>query len=211
MNKQLQELLIATSNQGKLTEIKSALGDLPLELRLLQNYSPIAPPDENGTSYEENAILKAAAYAGHTGCWALADDSGLEVEYLQGAPGLKSARFGGPSDSDRVDLLLSKLTEAGAHQREARFVCVVAIVDSEATVLNIARGECTGTIAQAPAGNGGFGYDPIFIPQGYASSFGELPIEVKDRTSHRALALAATRAFLMSFLDGNLTASEAGS
>ena len=159
MSKKPYELVIATSNSGKIREIKRALTGLPLRLSLLEDYPTIPAPDECGDSYEDNAIIKATEYAMHTGCWSLADDSGLEVESLQGAPGLNSARFGGPADTDRVELLLSKLTAFKDHQRRARFVCVMAIVDPKGTVHNIAKGICNGIIGQIPAGSGGFGYE----------------------------------------------------
>ncbi|MEP6636319.1 MAG: non-canonical purine NTP pyrophosphatase [Acidobacteriota bacterium] len=202
------EILIGTTNQAKIKEIRRALADLPLRLRFLDEYPTISPPVEDGQSYEENAVLKASAYARHTGISALADDSGLEVAYLHGAPGLRSARFGGPSDSDRVDLLLSKLTAAPDHERQGRFVSVVAIADAEGAVFNIAQGICAGTIAHAPLGSGGFGYDPVFVPEGYQLTFGQLPANVKDRISHRALALAATRVFLSRAMSANLTPGE---
>lgn len=204
-------LLIATSNQGKVREITHVLAGLPLRLRTLNEYPWISPPDECGESYAENAIIKATEYARHTGLWALADDSGLEVDYLAGAPGLKSARFGGPSDADRVELLLSKLSTAQARERRARFVCVEAIVNPAKVVLNVAQRACMGTVATRPAGKGGFGYDPIFIPDGYDLSFAQLPEEVKNRISHRGLALVATREFLSQLSSANLTASQAGS
>ncbi|MGI9166957.1 MAG: RdgB/HAM1 family non-canonical purine NTP pyrophosphatase [Pyrinomonadaceae bacterium] len=191
-------LLIATSNRGKVKEIAASLGDLPLSLRFTDEYPDTSTPDESGRSYSENAIIKARSYAKRTGLCALADDSGLEVDRLDGAPGLRSARFGGnrATDEDRIGLLLADLARTRDQGRRARFVCVMVIVDPNLTTLNLAEGICEGRIADMPAGSGGFGYDPIFIPYGYQLTFAELPVEVKNKISHRAQALAATREFL---------------
>ena len=195
------ELLIATSNSGKVKEIEVVLGDLPLTLRFLDASQPICKPDESGETYAENAIIKATDYARQTGLCALADDSGLEVDWLDGAPGLKSARFGGGSDADRVDLLLSKLAGATDSDRRARFVSVVAIVHPEAGLMNVAEGECRGAIIHEPRGSNGFGYDPIFVPDGYQLTFAQLPAEIKNKISHRARALASTREFLVGLVE----------
>jgi len=191
------ELLIATSNRGKTTEIRQALNGLRIRLSFLGTSNNFAEPVESGETYAENAIIKATEYAKHTGLCALADDSGLEVDYLGGAPGLRSARFGVGSDADRVDLLLSKLIGVSHSQRTARFVSVVAIVHPEEGVLKLAEGKCSGRINHAPKGENGFGYDPIFVPDGYDLTFAQLPLEIKNKISHRAKSLAATRAFLL--------------
>ncbi|MGH9969580.1 MAG: RdgB/HAM1 family non-canonical purine NTP pyrophosphatase [Pyrinomonadaceae bacterium] len=196
----LSELLIATGNRGKVGEIHEALINLPIKLRDLREFPDILAPEESGTSYEENAIIKAQWYAKQTGLWALADDSGLEVAALGGAPGIRSARFGGDSSSDakRIELLLAKLVGVETEQREATFVCVVTIVEPAGGVVHKARGTCKGRIATAPAGKAGFGYDPVFIPDGQQMSFAEIPAELKNRISHRGKALAATRQLLKS-------------
>ena len=126
----------------------------------------------------------------------------LEVDALYGAPGLRSARFGGngATNEDRIALLLIDLARTRDQERRARFVCVMAIVDSNMTTLNLAQGICEGRIADNPSGSGGFGYDSIFIPDGYQLTFAELPWEVKSRVSHRARALEVTRQFLMDLL-----------
>ena len=190
------ELLIGTANPGKVKEIKLALNGLPLVLRSLDEYVDLRVPVECGETYAENAIIKATDYARQTGLSVLADDSGLEVYWLQGAPGLHSARFSGGSDADRVELLLSKMTGVSDDDRRARFVSVVALVHPTIGVINVAEGECRGRINHAPVGNNGFGYDPVFVPDGYELSFGQLSNEVKARISHRAKSLALTRAFL---------------
>lgn len=194
------ELLIATSNPGKIREIQLGLKELPLRLRLLAEFPKVSQPHEAGESYEQNAIIKATAYAKQTGLRALAEDSGLEVDFLDGAPGLKSARFGGTSDSERIGLLLTRLSGAHGKERGARFRCIMAIVDPDTSVINIAEGVCKGTIGRTPAGGNGFGYDPIFIPEGYDLTFAQLPTEIKTNISHRALALATTRKFLSRLL-----------
>jgi len=193
-------LLIGSRNPGKIREIKLAMDGLPLTLKSLDRVGNLSVPKELGETYAENAIIKATDYGRQTGMCVLADDSGLEVNWLEGAPGLHSARFGAGSDSDRVKLLLAKLIEAANGDRRARFVSVVAIVHPTVGVLNVAEGECRGRISQAPLGGNGFGYDPVFVPDGYELTFAQLPNEVKARISHRAKSLALTRDFLMGLL-----------
>jgi XTP/dITP diphosphohydrolase len=194
----IQGLLIATRNRGKVREIKQALDGLRLKLRVLEEFPCIPTAHEPGESYAENAIAKARAYANQSGLPALADDSGLEVAALDHSPGVRSARFGGDgiSDSERTSLLLSKLSSVGAEQRQARFICVMAIAQPNGAVINIETGICEGVIAKRPMGNRGFGYDPIFIPAGHDLTFAQMPSALKDRISHRGKALSATRLFL---------------
>ncbi len=195
---QISELLIATGNQGKLKEIKFALIDLPMKLRFLEEFPNISKPDEGGQSCAENAVIKAQAYADQTGVSALADDSGLEVSALGGAPGVMSARFGreGISDAERTNLLLAQLLDVESEKRLAQFVCVAAIANPGHGVINIGTGVCRGRIAESPAGNMGFGFDPVFIPEGFEVTFAQMPLLLKNRISHRAKALAAIRQFL---------------
>src|SRR6185503_17228470 len=150
---------------------------------------------EDGVTYAENAIAKAQFYAAATGLLALADDSGLEVAALGGAPGVYSARYAGEgaSDIDRRTLLLAELAKTNGGDRRARFVAAVAIADSSGEVLNVSEGICEGTITFEPRGNSGFGYDPLFVPNGYDQTFAELSDDVKNRISHRARALMLTR------------------
>ena len=194
----MRDLLIGTRNTGKVREIQDVLRPLNLILHELQEFPDISAPVESGLSYEENAIIKARYYAEETGLWTLGDDSGLEVAALDGAPGLRSARFGGDhaSDSNRVELLLSKLEDVPASMRDATFVCVMTIVGTNDRVLHVAEGRCKGMLATAPAGDAGFGYDPIFIPDGFEVTFGELTSDIKNIISHRALALAGIKQFL---------------
>src|SRR5437870_9015788 len=191
-------LLLATNNIGKLAEIRALLADLPINLHKLSDFPNLERVKEIGKSYEENAAIKARAYARQSGVWALADDSGLEVKALRGAPGVFSARYAGAgaSDSDRIALLLSQIDREGGRDRTARFVCVTALTDSTDSLLKVASGTCTGEIIDTPRGANGFGYDPIFIPDGLDQTFGELSADKKNVISHRAKALQAIRAFL---------------
>jgi XTP/dITP diphosphohydrolase len=192
------ELLVATNNAGKLREFAGLLSGLPLRLRALSEFPTVGEVAETGATFAENALLKARAYSGATGLWTLADDSGLEVAALGGAPGLYSARYAGPhaTDEQRRLRLLAELARTGDAERRARFVCVIALVRPDSDEAQVFDGICEGHIADAPRGAGGFGYDPIFVPAGYAQTFGELPDEIKARISHRARALAAARAYI---------------
>ena len=202
------ELLIGTHNPGKVREIENSLAALPLKLRYLSEFPELAPVDESGLTYLQNAAIKAQAYSNQTGLLALADDSGLEVDVLKGAPGLRSARYAGAtaSDEDRVRLLLAELARIQSENPSARFISVVVIANPQ--VITVAEGRCEGRISNAARGENGFGYDPIFIPQGFESTFGELSSQVKDRISHRAQALANAREFLSGWL-GNMAVNSA--
>jgi XTP/dITP diphosphohydrolase len=193
------ELLIATRNPGKVREMQKLLGPLPLRLRSLSEFPATLEVEETGATFAENAAIKARSYAAQTGCWTLADDSGLEVEALDGAPGVLSARYGGPTatDAERIERLLEALSLTPDTERRARFVSVIAIADSTSKLLALFTGTCEGRIALEPRGGGGFGYDPIFVPDGYEESFGELPPEIKQSISHRARALKAAQPFLL--------------
>jgi XTP/dITP diphosphohydrolase len=199
-------LLLGTRNPGKLREIETILGNIPWRIRSLREFETLGVAAEDAETYTENAILKAQFYARETGLCALADDSGLEVAALGGAPGVYSARYAGEnaSDADRRTLLLSNL-EAVARtngqapaDRRARFVCAVAIATPDGRVLHVAEGICHGTIIFGPRGSGGFGYDPLFVPDGFNETFAELPDSIKNQISHRARALLQTREFLVS-------------
>jgi XTP/dITP diphosphohydrolase len=195
------ELLIATRNAGKVREVRPLLEGLPVRLRSLAEFSEVTEVAETGSTFAENAVLKARGYAAQTRLWTLADDSGLEVDALGGAPGVFSARYGGEgaSDATRTARLLTELSRTGDTNRRARFVCVIAIADSDARLVNTSTATCEGSIALAPRGENGFGYDPVFIPDGFQESFGELPLKIKQRISHRARALKAARSFLFDY------------
>ena len=202
------KVLVATSNEGKLREIRQALQDLPLQFSQLKDFPSLQIIDEVGGSYEENATLKAVHYARQTGLCAIADDSGLEVDALSSLPGLRSGRYGGAELSDlaRNQLLLSSLAETKISNRSARFVSFIALAepsfrsDQPARILKITAGSCAGKILFSPRGRNGFGYDTIFVPEGYEETFGELPDAVKNRISHRAQALSHLRQYLLAWL-----------
>src|ERR1043165_8960895 len=198
-------LLLGTRNAGKVHEIETILADVPLRVRSLNDFANIGIAPETAPTYAENAISKAQFYARATGLNALADDSGLEVASLGGAPGVLSARYAGEgaSDADRRALLLSELARVGKESaresdRSARFVCAVAIATPDGEVLNVSEGVCPGTIIFEPRGTNGFGYDPLFVPEGFDQTFAKLSDTVKNRISHRARALLKTRTFLLS-------------
>lgn len=195
-----QALLVATRNPGKLEELRQMLADLPFHLYGLNRFSGIVAVPETGESFIENASLKAVGYATQTGLPTLADDSGLEVNALGGAPGVFSARYAGEqaSDADRTTRVLAELSSVEAPGRGARFVSVIAIASREGQILNVSVGTCVGQIGFVPRGSGGFGYDPIFIPIGYDQTFAEMKPEVKNQISHRARALVGAREFLRS-------------
>lgn len=197
----MSTLLLGTRNPGKVKEITSILEDSGWSFSSLQEFKNVGLAEENGATYTDNAIAKARFYASATGLWALADDSGMEVSALGGAPGVFSARYAGEnaSDGDRRELLLSELARVGDKERRARFVSAVAIANADGVVLNVSKGICEGTITFAPRGEGGFGYDPLFVPDGFDQTFAELPESVKNRISHRARALMKTNDFLKSY------------
>ena len=190
-------LLLGTRNPGKLIEIESILADSGWSFSSLQEFPSVGEAQEIFTTFAENAIAKAQFYALATGLCALADDSGLEVAALGGAPGVFSARYAGENatDADRRSLLLSALT---GDDRRARFVAVVAIATPDGEILNISEGICNGTITFSPRGSNGFGYDPLFVPDGYSQTFAELPDTTKNHMSHCARALSNTKLFLAS-------------
>ena len=196
---QAKKLLVATGNPGKLAEYVDLLAGVPYQLTSLTAERITFEVEENGTSYEENARLKAAAYAQASGLLTLADDSGLEVDALNGEPGPLSARYGGPglSDAGRVQLLLAKLAAVPDAQRTARFVCVIAIAEP-AGASHLVRGECHGIIIREPRGTSGFGYDPVFLLPEPGLTLAELSQEQKNTVSHRARAAQQARSVLVS-------------
>jgi XTP/dITP diphosphohydrolase len=196
--------VVATRNRGKLREILALLEGLDLELSTIDELAPAARLVEDGDTFEENALRKARQAAAATGLPAIADDSGLEVDALEGAPGVRSARYaaapGGPDensdDAANNAKLLAELAAAPAAARTARFRCVAAYVDP-ARRLEITRaGACEGEILGAPRGTGGFGYDPLFLVPALGRTMAELPIDEKNRLSHRAAAFRALGAAL---------------
>ncbi len=190
-------LVLATGNPGKARELRALLAGIPFEIRTLADYPSFVMPAESGTTYEANALIKARATAAHTGALALGDDSGLEVKSLDGAPGLRSARFGGPGldDRGRVKHLLGILEAVPDEARGARFVCVIAVVGPDGDEI-VVEGACDGRITRVPRGAGGFGYDPVFFYPPLGATFGELSDAQKATVSHRGRAAAAAKAVL---------------
>lgn len=196
------QILAGTSNKHKVEEFKSALSHLLPDLQILMTSDLVGFPEveENGTSFEENASIKARHASAYADMPAFADDSGLEVMALNGAPGIYSARYAGEkaSDGEKMAKLLSELE--GKSDRRARFVCVIALA-SGGEIYKVFRGEVNGVIADKPRGDQGFGYDPIFIPDGYDKTFGELGSEIKEKISHRAVALEKMTEFVKEELE----------
>lgn len=180
----MMKLVVATGNPGKLVEMQSYLLDLPYELVLKPADLEI---DETGTTFLENACLKASQIAQAVGEWAIADDSGLAVDALGGAPGLYSARYGATPQAG-IDRVLRELGDE--KNRSAQFICVLAIARPDGSIAVTAEGICPGEILDERVGTGGFGYDPIFYVPSEGMTFAEMPAEVKHRISHRGLAFA---------------------
>ena len=189
------KIVLATRNQGKIEEIRSLLKGQEIrggiEIHSLKDYPHIPEIVEDGATFSENARKKALIVAQLTGQIAVADDSGLEVDALGGAPGVYSARFAGEgaSDSANIKKLLELLRDIPSEKRGARFVCVMALATPDGEV-SLVEGECRGMIAMEERGMSGFGYDPVFIVSGYGETFAELGSEVKNKISHRARALS---------------------
>jgi XTP/dITP diphosphohydrolase len=203
MKKINRELLIATKNFGKIKEIEKFLTNLPFQLRDLNSFPYVTEPVETGLTFNENAQLKAKSYALQTRLLALADDSGLEVAALGGAPGIYSARYAGEraTDAEKIEKLLKELNEADNKNRRARFICAMALAGETGEIEFVAEGICNGVIAQTASGKGGFGYDPVFIPDGFSATFGELSGKVKQQISHRAQAIFKIIQYLRHFYD----------
>ena len=201
MNK-TTELLVATSNAGKVRELSLLLSDAPLRLRLLSEFADINEAEETGETFADNATIKALEYSSQTGLLTLSDDSGLAVDALGGAPGVYSARYAGPDATyaERMSKLLGEIAATGDEARSARFVCVIALTDPLTGALETFEGRCEGRIARAPRGTLGFGYDPVFIPEGFEQTFGELPDGVKQTISHRARALVKAVKYLRKYI-----------
>ena len=185
-------LLIATTNRHKAAEIRALLAGLPLRVDTLADHPGVEAPEETGATFADNARLKALAYNRQTGRAAVADDSGLEIDALDGAPGVRSARYNGASYPEKFAAIYGALRKQGARTSTARFVCALALADGGRIVFET-RGVVEGEIAPAPAGAAGFGYDPIFYYPPRGSTFGELPPADKAAISHRGRAFRALR------------------
>jgi len=188
-------LLVSTRNPHKVREIRTILG-VPFEVSDLSILPTMPEVEENGTTFEENAELKAVAASQLFEGWVIADDSGLEVDALGGAPGVYSARYAkeAASDSENNALLLENLARVPEQERQARFRCVIVLARA-GRKLAAFSGVVEGVIALSPRGAKGFGYDPLFTPNGFSQTFGELPVTTKNRLSHRARALNELRAW----------------
>ena len=195
------KLLVATKNAGKIKELNDLLTDLPLNLLSLSEFPSVCEVEETGRTFAENAALKARSYALQTSLQTVADDSGLEVNALGGKPGIFSARYAGESatDEERTAKLLQELSSTRDSERRARFVCAMAISDENGEIKFLAEGVCNGKISLTASGTNGFGYDPIFIPDGYEQTFGELPDQIKQEISHRGRAARKIIQYLRDF------------
>ncbi len=194
-------LLIATTNPGKFHEFVELLGDQPLALKSLADFPTAPEVPEDGATYAANALHKALTLARWSGCATLADDSGLEVDALGGAPGVHSARYAGAAQDTAANIakLLAALEGVPLAQRTARFRCIIAVARPDGATLT-AEGICEGCIIETPRGGGGFGYDPVFLDPSRGQTFAEIPAAVKNRLSHRARACARLRPQLLAFV-----------
>ena len=194
-----KKLIFATGNEGKMKEIREILGDLDYEILSMKEAGVDVDIVEDGTTFEENAIIKAKTVMEATGSLVLADDSGLEVDYLNKEPGVYSARYMGENTSYRIknQIILDRLHGVPDIVRSARFVCVIAAAFPDGTI-ETRRATIEGRIAQEPAGENGFGYDPIFVPDDYNQTFAEMKTAEKNKISHRSEALKKFLDFLNS-------------
>lgn len=197
----IERLLIATQNAHKIEEIIDLLDGLAIPIKSLQDYPSVDEPVEDQPTFEGNALLKARYYAQHFGGACVADDSGIEVDALSGAPGVYSARYAGEhcSDDDNNAKLLREMTAVPDERRTARFVCCAALVTAEG-LEHIIRGTVEGRIAATCNGENGFGYDSLFIPDGHQDTFGVLSPQTKAGISHRAQAFGEVKAYLAELL-----------
>jgi XTP/dITP diphosphohydrolase len=196
-------LLVATHNAGKVREYAELLPGLNIDWQTLDSASIITDVEETGVTFHANAVLKASAYARQSGLLTLADDSGLEVDALDGRPGVLTARYGGPglTPEQRYRHLLAELDGTPPDRRSARFHCVIALAAPDGAILGTADGVCEGAIALEPVGDGGFGYDPVFLPRDGEGTMAQLSAEAKHAISHRGQALRAMAPLLREVLE----------
>lgn len=188
----MQKIVIATKNKGKVKEMAAALAMLPVEVVSLAEFGELPDAVEDGKTFAENARIKAAFYQQQTGCACIADDSGLEIDVLDGAPGIYSARFAGfhADDATNNARMVEELQKAGVTESAADYRCAIAFVGEDGTLLE-AEGRCDGNVKLAPKGSNGFGYDPYFYPQEYPGrTMAEITLEEKQQISHRGKALS---------------------
>ena len=196
----MKELLIATRNEGKVREIKDCLKDLNLKITSLNDYKSMPDIVEDGKTFAQNALKKAVTIAMYTKTLTLGEDSGLEVRALKNQPGVYSARFSGKNATDKKNnlKLLRSLQTVPLKKRQARYRCSAALVDGR-KIVDVVHGRCEGLIALRSQGNNGFGYDPLFLIPRYGKTFGELPLDVKAKISHRAKALKKIKKILENY------------
>ena len=187
-----QEIVIASRNRGKIAEILQIFADLPFRLRTLADFPDTPEVEETGTTFSENARLKALAVARHTKLWALADDSGLEVDALDGRPGIRSARYAG-GDGANNEKVLREMEDVSDSKRTARFRAAMVLATPEGRLVAESEGAVEGLIARELRGSAGFGYDPLFLLPEFGQTMAELGLEIKNRISHRAVALRRLR------------------
>lgn len=197
----MERLIVATKNKGKIVEIKQVLSGLPLEVISMNEAGIDIDVVEDGVTFEENSLKKALEINKVSKSMVLADDSGLEVDFLDGAPGIYSARFGGPeaSDADRNKKLLEMLKDVPFEKRTARFVCAIAVVFPDGRHF-VVRGACEGFVDFECKGSNGFGYDPLFFVQQFDKTMAEIDADLKNKMSHRAKALALMQEKLQKYL-----------
>ena len=191
-------IIAATQNKHKIREMEAITTDFGIEILTQEEAGlPVVEIEETGATFEENSALKARTICSKSGLPAIADDSGLSVDVLGGAPGIYSARYAGSAADDAAnnEKLLATLSDVPAEKRTGRYVSVITLAYPDGRLLT-ARGECAGTLLTAPRGSGGFGYDPLFVPDGTEMTFAEMSAEQKNRISHRARALARLREIL---------------
>ncbi|KUK56330.1 MAG: Non-canonical purine NTP pyrophosphatase [Atribacteria bacterium 34_128] len=181
------EILIATNNLGKVKEIKDILDSPEIKIITMKDFPHLPKIEEDGKTYQENAFKKAREISEYTGKICLADDSGLEIDYLKGKPGIYSSRWGN-SDEERINKVLNLLENIPINKRNAKFVCVVVLVFPDGKIYTV-KEECKGSITFSPKGEYGFGYDPIFLVPGYNKTFAELGDKIKNKISHRGKAM----------------------
>ena len=193
----MSRIVFATGNEGKMREIRDIMSDMEMEVVSMKEALISVEVEENGTTFEENAVIKAQAIAAVTDDIVLADDSGLCVEALNGEPGIHSARYA-ETPQARIDKLLNNLTDVA--NRKAKFVCAMTLVDEFGNILDKEIGECYGEIATVQSGTNGFGYDPVFIVDGYGVTMADMSEDLKNTISHRANALSKIISFIKSEL-----------
>lgn len=181
------EILIATNNLGKVKEIKDILYSPEIKILTMKDFPPLPKIEEDGKTYQENAYKKARKISEYTGKICLADDSGLEIDYLKGEPGIYSSRWGN-SDEERINKVLKLLENVLIDKRNAKFVCAVVLVFPDGKLFMV-KEECKGSIILSPKGENGFGYDPIFLVPEYDKTFAELGDKIKNQISHRGKAM----------------------